>query len=76
MSNKQIYRQCKLVKENTYDIAWIPSQFAKVGKNLSLKINEEWQEGWKVVEVYSGSRTHDEMDLQRDAQKRWESVIK
>lgn len=76
MSNKQIYCQCKLVKDNSVDVAWIPSQFAKVGKNLSLKINEEWQDGWQVAEAYSATRTVDEMDAQRDALKRWGSVIK
>lgn len=33
----------------TYTTAWIPSQFAKVGKVLKIKK----ENGWKVIETYA-----------------------
>lgn len=80
MSNKQIYKQCILErpsKNGKYvDQAWIPASFAKIGRNLSVKNSEdEWIDGW-VVTFVGGSRNFDELNLQRDAQKRWESVLK
>jgi len=77
MSNRKEYefKQVKMRRENSIDISWIPAKFAKVGRNLSLLTNEEWVDGWKVEEVYEGTRTLDEMDAQRDAQKRWLSVL-
>lgn len=36
-------------------IAWIPEEFAKVGKVLKLKdpISGEWDDGWVVQSVYA-----------------------
>lgn len=80
MSNKQIYRQCKLERDisptsKNVDYAWIPASFAKVGKSLSIKnSDDEWVAGWIVISV-GGSRDVEEINLQRDAQKRWERVL-
>lgn len=41
------YKQCVLKKSNVQTISWIPEQYAKVDKILSLKEDD----GWKVVEV-------------------------
>lgn len=76
MSHKQLYRQCKLVKGNVNQVTWLPTQFAKVGKNLSLLEDEQWNDGWKVVEAYEGTRSLEDVDAQRDALKRWQEVIK
>lgn len=42
---EQLYRQCTLQRIKTIKKAWIPIEFAKVGKFLCLKgVN-----GWKVM---------------------------
>lgn len=54
------YTQCKLEKQ--YDntcraysyVVWIPSKFAKIGKMLTVKQDDEsWSDGWKVVATYT-----------------------
>jgi len=54
----EIYKQCMLRKNNgntgwTNQIAWIPDEFAKVGKYLELKKRdqENWDNSWKVISV-------------------------
>ncbi len=80
MAHEQLYRQCKMEKQvetgKKIHMAWIPSQFAKLGKTISLKkADDSWSTGWRVVFV-GGTKTQESIDAQRDAQKRWESVIK
>lgn len=49
------YKQCELRRGTQVDIAWIPAEFAVVGKILEVKgIN-----GW-VVKSVGGSMTQDE----------------
>lgn len=85
MGKGNMYRQCKLVKQvgsgSLTQVAWIPNQFAKVGKTVSLRVAqgsvtsfEGWDEGWVVEAVYS-ARSFEELDAHRDAHKRWERVL-
>lgn len=81
MPSKQLYRQCRMEKPTEkgklVHTAWIPSQFAKAGKVISLKNKDEtWSGGWTVVSAGTSTKTVEDMDIQRDAQKRWESVLK
>lgn len=77
MAHKQLYRQCKLVKGNVNQVTWLPTQFAKVGKKVMLlQQDDTWDMGWEVTEAYEGTRSVEEMESQRDAQKRWESCLK
>jgi hypothetical protein len=50
-----MFKQCKMENKSTgwsdVHTAWIPEQFAKVGKVLRLKFEEGWDEGWVVTEV-------------------------
>jgi hypothetical protein len=46
------YTQCELVKQNIFQVAWIPSQFAVVGKTLKIKENGIWEDDWKVTHVF------------------------
>lgn len=46
-----MYIQCKLQKENRYQVSWIPEKFAVLNKILKLKENEIWEDGWKVIEI-------------------------
>lgn len=56
MSKKtQTYTQCIMhlwISETSKMIytAWIPSQLAKVGRSLEIKIEGEWTTGWVVAE--------------------------
>jgi hypothetical protein len=53
-------------------VAWIPSTLARVGKLVEI----DGKEGlWQVAETYSIQK-RETLDNQRDAHKRWESVIK
>jgi len=45
------FNQCRLRKENSIVVSWIPSTFAKVGKIVGLKEGDTWNEGWKVLSV-------------------------
>ena len=40
-------------------VAWIPSQFAVVGKMLDIKINGEWVDHCEVKEVYDTKSADD-----------------
>ncbi len=85
MSKSNVYRQCRLVKKvgnsQLVHIAWIPGEFAKVGKVVSLrtasgsvKSFEGWDSDWVVEAVY-GMMTHEEADAQRTAHKQFERVL-
>lgn len=37
------YKQCVLKKGNSQTVSWIPEQYAKVDKILSLKEDDGWQ---------------------------------
>lgn len=43
----QYYKQCTMTKNETSQVAWIPEEFAKVGKFLRL----EDDNGWEVTSV-------------------------
>ena len=49
------YTQCQLNKKDRFDIAWIPSKFALIGKFIKIKIDDIWDNGWKVVNTYSSN---------------------
>lgn len=49
MSKTKNYRHCRLRKENTDTVSYIPEQHAFLGRTLSLKIDGVWETGWKVV---------------------------
>ena len=51
-----MYTQCVLKRPSDggflVDNAWIPSEFAKLGKVLKIKQDDNiWQDGWKVTSV-------------------------
>ena len=35
-----------------YQMAWIDQWYAEPGKEIRIKVNGEWYDGWKVDEVY------------------------
>lgn len=56
-SRMPYYKQCKLVRGDTNDVAWVPEQLAKVGKILDRKDSP----GWTVTEVYASRKPEDEV---------------
>ena len=52
----QNYVQCLLTRRSTepgviavHDVAFIPEQFAVVGKFLKIRSGDEWVNGWEVM---------------------------
>jgi hypothetical protein len=43
---------CKLAKERMFTYVWIPSYLAQKNKNLKIKKDKKWEEGWKVAKVF------------------------
>ena len=41
----------KLRKGDAVTTSWIPERFAKKGKCLKLRDNDEWVDGWLVIDV-------------------------
>jgi len=46
-----MYVQCHLRKDNIRQVSWLPVQFAEVGKILSLKEEEGWEDNWIISSV-------------------------
>ena len=65
---REYYAQCYIVNiiTNEIDIAWIPEKFAIRKKSLKIKINDEWQEGWVVEEIYQKIAYDLLQDIERD----------
>lgn len=61
------YRQCSLRRVNgQIDMAWIPEPFAVRGKYLKIKIGDQWENGWKVEEVYARASADEVLARERD----------
>jgi hypothetical protein len=75
MSNKDQHVQCRLRKNNTEMVAWIPKECAIEGKTVDLDDPEQGEaKGWIVLEV--GSQSVDSKwirERSRDA-KNWRGV--
>lgn len=50
-----MFKQCTLEKNNIKQTAWIPEEFAHIGKILKIKEDN----GWKVLSVGSQRLTQD-----------------
>ena len=50
---KTYYKQCKITKGNSHQMAWIPELYAIQNQIIKLKVNDEWVNGYTVSEVYS-----------------------
>jgi len=60
------YTQCELVKQNVFQVAWIPTQFAVVGKIIKIKENGRWNDGWKVKHIFGIRFFEDVEEHERD----------
>ncbi len=56
------YFQCRLRQGRVFYTAWLPEDFAFVGRLVGFKTDVGWDEGWVVEEVYRGSmRSHQQI---------------
>ena len=57
------YIQCALTRKNYNHMAWIPERFAKVGKFIKIKKQDDtWEDGWEVMSCSDTKRTAKEAD--------------
>lgn len=49
-----MFTQVTLVKNNVSQTCYVPSKFAKLGLIVKVQKDGEWDDGWKVCEVYLG----------------------
>lgn len=65
--SEEFYRQCLLQRVSGHlHTAWIPESFAHKGKFLKLKMENEWQNGWQVKEVYARASASEVLAHERD----------
>jgi hypothetical protein len=68
-------KQCNMTKETengvSNTVSWIPEEYAKVGRILKLKNDDDvWVDGWKVVSASSGRRSYEECNERSQDYKR------
>lgn len=51
MKNDYYMKQCVVRKDNVHTTAWLPEEFAHVGKPIQLKQNDSWVRGYQVESV-------------------------
>lgn len=66
----EIYQQCILHKGGTMMVSWLPTKFAHKNRIVELKINGEWDNGWKVVTQFGTKITREELDM-LEGQHEW-----
>lgn len=76
MSATATYNQCKMERANadgskTVHVAWIPSEFAKIGKHVEFLVDsdsddEVWSKGW-IVRERGAQQSRSALDQQRSA---------
>ena len=66
MSTPSFHRQCRLRKGATEQVTFIPEEFAKVGRFVKLRSATEWDDGWKVVAVYSRVESREAAERSQD----------
>jgi hypothetical protein len=79
MATTTQYRQCFMRRQlpdgsAEVHVAFLPTEFAKVGKVVDLTIGEEDKKGFKV-EFAGDVRTIEDVDRWRDAHKRFDWVL-
>jgi hypothetical protein len=81
-----LYRQCLLRRKNVEQRVWIPMEFANPGKHVKIRPGSKksgclvgsagaWEDGWLVIEAF-GSKTQEDLDNQRSAQRELADKLK
>ena len=61
------YNQCRLSRGNRRTVTWVPREFAKVGKVIKLRGDDDvWVDGWRVEEVWTEADDDVVFALERD----------
>jgi hypothetical protein len=60
------YTQCYLIKGERSQVAWIPSEFAIIEKIIKIKIDGEWDDGWKIIRTYNTRTSEHIKEHERD----------
>jgi hypothetical protein len=69
------YKQCLLKRNNNItQTAWIPENFAIIGKNIKVKDNKIWKE-WQVIEVYNGFKTEEQVNLSENVDREFKVTL-
>lgn len=67
MADEPRYRQVRMRRDDgAVDTAWIPSGFARAGRSIQIRVDGEWQRGWRVEEAYEGTKTAEEAEHRAD----------
>ena len=69
------YKQCKFQNGDAFTTSWTPSWAAKKGNTMNLKIDDEWTEGWKVVEVFDLEIDEKQLQIQDRASRKTREVL-
>jgi hypothetical protein len=68
-----MFQQVKLEKKSDngvyVDTIFIPQDYAVKDSYIERKINGTWNNGWKVVEVYEGLKSQEQVTADRDLYK-------
>ena len=59
----ELYQQCVLSKRNVTTFSWVPVKNIKRGAILKIKENNEWSEGWKIVQAYGTKITEEKLNM-------------
>lgn len=68
------YTQCTLQKGNVWQVAFIPTKFAKLGESIKLKVDNQWDDGWVVKATYK-TISREVAQANYDNHKRFERVL-
>lgn len=65
--SQEFYVQCRLQRHRVdgfpaYKVSWIPEKFAETGRMLKIKVDGSWEKGWKVVDVWGGRLSREEIN--------------
>jgi hypothetical protein len=69
----EFYKQCSLEKNGCIHVAWIPEKFAVVNAIVKIKEDNEWNDGFKVIEAYQTKMSHKALQDKASMDRRfWE----
>jgi hypothetical protein len=70
------YKQCCLINDDKkIKVAWIPEKYAIEGKLLKLKVNNNWQNGWRVWFVYNSIKTEESLARHEQAFRDFQTIL-
>lgn len=74
MSKPELFKQAKMYREGTghWHMGWVTAAMAKVGRRVTI----DGEDGtWKISEVWSETRTREQLDIERGSQRAMADVL-